>query len=70
MGIFAPRGGLVWFGEALPEAAWQQAEDAALACAVIVVIGTSSLVWPAAKLPDMAAIRGAKIVQPRPDTLG
>jgi NAD-dependent deacetylase len=62
------RPGVVWFGEVLPKDAWQQAEDAALACDVIVVIGTSSLVWPAAKLPDMAAIRGAKIIQINPNS--
>ncbi len=57
------RPGVVWFGESLPEDQWKQAEEAVLNCDVIFSIGTSSLVWPAAKLPDMAAVRGAKIVQ-------
>ena len=61
------RPGVVWFGESLPEMAWEQAQEAAIECDVIFSIGTSSLVWPAAKLPDMAALRGAKIVQINPD---
>ncbi len=61
------RPGVVWFGEALPEEAWKQAEDAVHRCDVLLSIGTSSLVWPAAKLPDMAAVSGAKIVQVNPE---
>lgn len=60
------RPGVVWFGETLPEEAWEQAQEAALECDVIFSIGTSSLVWPAAKLPDMAIIRGAKVIQINP----
>jgi len=43
--------------------AWQQAEDAALESDVLLSIGTSSLVRPASKLPDIALVHGAKIVQ-------
>ena len=62
------RPGVVWFGESLPEEEWKLAEEAVLNCDVIFSVGTSSLVWPAAKLPDMAAVRGAKIVQINTET--
>jgi NAD-dependent deacetylase len=61
------RPGVVWFGETMPEDEWQRAEEAALNCDIMLVVGTSSLVWPASQLPEMAAIRGAKVVQINPD---
>ncbi|MGA8535417.1 MAG: NAD-dependent deacylase [Candidatus Tumulicola sp.] len=41
---------VVWFGESLPRAAWSRAEQAASRAEVILVIGTSALVYPAAAL--------------------
>ena len=41
---------IVWFGEALPRAAWERAEDAAARADVILVVGTSAVVYPAAAL--------------------
>ena len=41
---------IVWFGESLPRAAWERAEDAASRADVILVIGTSAVVYPAAAL--------------------
>jgi NAD-dependent deacetylase len=41
---------IVWFGEPLPPAVWRSAEEAAQAADVILVIGTSALVYPAAAL--------------------
>jgi NAD-dependent deacetylase len=61
------RPGVVWFGESLPDAAWRQAQEAAMNCDLLLSIGTSSLVWPAAMLPDMARRSGAMIVQVNPD---
>lgn len=61
------RPGVVWFGETMPELAWQRAEEAVLNCDAIFSIGTSSLVWPASQLPEMAAIRGAKVIQINPN---
>ena len=49
---------VVWFGEALPEAAVAAAFAAARAAEVVLVVGTSSLVYPAAALPAGRA-RGA-----------
>ncbi|HZZ00357.1 MAG TPA: NAD-dependent deacylase [Candidatus Baltobacteraceae bacterium] len=41
---------IVWFGEALPRSAWERAQAAASAADVILVIGTSAVVYPAAAL--------------------
>jgi NAD-dependent deacetylase len=41
---------IVWFGEPLPEAVWSAAEAAAARADVILVVGTSAVVYPAAAL--------------------
>jgi NAD-dependent deacetylase len=51
---------VVWFGEALPVQAMAAAERAAAACDLMLVIGTSGLVWPAAGLAHRA--RQGKVV--------
>ncbi|MCH1783543.1 MAG: NAD-dependent deacetylase [Psychrobacter glaciei] len=58
---------IVWFGEALPIQAWQIAEEAAANCEVFISIGTSSLVYPAAGLAQLAKQNGAKIIEINPD---
>lgn len=64
---------IVWFGEALPVQAWQTAEQAAAHCDVFISIGTSSLVYPAAGLAQLAKDNGAKIIEinpnPTPNTI-
>ena len=64
---------IVWFGESLPVQAWQIAEDAAANCEVFISIGTSSLVYPAAGLAQLAKQNGAKIIEinpnPTPNTI-
>ena len=57
---------VVWFGEALPEDAFAAASTAAQTCDVFVSAGTSSLVYPAAALPSVAARSGAVIVEVNP----
>ena len=57
------RPGVVWFGEALPEDALARAWEAALACDVMLVVGTSGVVYPVAHLPQLARSRGAYIVE-------
>ncbi|MBV8198189.1 MAG: NAD-dependent deacylase [Candidatus Eremiobacteraeota bacterium] len=47
-GRFRPN--VVWFGEALPADAWSAAEAAARRADVILVVGTSAVVYPAAAL--------------------
>ena len=61
------RPGVVWFGEMLPPAAMQQAQGAACACDVMLVIGTSSLVHPAAGLAWAAKQHGARVVEINPE---
>ena len=65
------RPGVVWFGEALPLAALGAAEQAAAQCAVILVVGTSGAVWPAAGLAARARRHGAQvmIVNPLPSEI-
>ncbi len=53
------RPGVVWFGEALPEGALEAAERAARAADVMLVVGTSGAVWPAAGLAATARRGGA-----------
>lgn len=60
------RPGVVWFGEELPADAWNQAQQAVQDCDVLFSVGTSSLVWPAAQLPQAAAAHGATVVQVNP----
>ena len=65
------RPGVVWFGEPLPFAALDAAQKAARACQVMLVIGTSGAVYPAAGLAQRARSAGAKvvIVNPEPTAL-
>lgn len=57
------RPGVVWFGESLPAEAWNMAEDAVLACDLLLVVGTSAVVYPAASLIGMAREAGARVVE-------
>ena len=41
---------IVWFGESLPQGAWERARRAADRADVILVVGTSAVVYPAAAL--------------------
>ncbi|MFM9376507.1 NAD-dependent deacylase [Gordonia sp. VNK21] len=65
------RPGVVWFGEMLPAGAWRAAEQAFAAADVVLIVGTSGLVYPAASLPIEAAERGTPIIEvnPEPSTL-
>jgi NAD-dependent deacetylase len=44
------RPNIVWFGEPLPADVWRRAESAASVADVILVVGTSAVVYPAAAL--------------------
>jgi NAD-dependent deacetylase len=59
----ATRPGVVWFGEMLPPGALERAADAAGACNVMLVIGTSSVVYPAASLATLAKDAGATVIE-------
>jgi NAD-dependent deacetylase len=60
------RPGVVWFGESLPLATFEAAERAAAACGVMLVVGTSGAVWPAAGLAALARRAGAQVVMINP----
>lgn len=65
------RPGVVWFGESLPAATLHAAERAAARCRVMLVVGTSGAVWPAAGLAGLARQAGARvlIVNPEPSEI-
>jgi len=58
---------VVWFGEALParitDLAWRAAER----CDVMLVVGTSGVVYPVAQLPLLAQQRRATVIDVNPD---
>ena len=58
---------VVWFGENLPLEQVQRAFDSAEACDLIFSIGTSSVVYPAAYLPQQAKLNDALFVEINPD---
>jgi NAD-dependent deacetylase len=58
---------IVWFGEPLPEEPWQRAVEAVHAADVVVVVGTSAIVYPAAGLPELALSRGTTVVEVNPE---
>jgi len=60
------RPAVVWFGEALAPAVVAQAIDAA-ACDIFLTVGTSSVVYPAARLVDTARAHGAFVVEINPE---
>ncbi len=53
---------VVFFGEPMPPAAVEQAFDLALAADVMLVVGSSLVVFPAAEVPLVAARAGATLV--------
>ena len=57
---------VVWFEEAMPEAAMEQALRAATNCDLFFSIGTSTVVYPAASLPFEALRNGAAVVEINP----
>ena len=67
-GCGAPvRPGVVWFGEAIPEEAMTLSFAAAFDCDVFIAAGTSSLVYPAAGLVDIANKNNAITIEVNPD---
>jgi NAD-dependent deacetylase len=62
------RPGVVWFGESLPVQVLAAAEDAAARCDLMLVVGTSGVVYPAAGLARVATGK-VVIVNPEPTEL-
>ena len=63
----AVRPGIVWFGESLPVAALETAFAAAADCDLLLSVGTSGVVYPAAQVPEIALHNGATVVHVNPD---
>ncbi|GAA3962677.1 NAD-dependent deacylase [Gordonia caeni] len=61
------RPGVVWFGELLPADAWARAEEAFAAADLVLVVGTSGVVHPAAGLPESAARGGVPVLEVNPE---
>lgn len=61
------RPGVVWFGEMLPAGAMRAAEQAAQGCRLMLVVGTSGAVWPAAGLATQARSAGAIVIIVNPN---
>lgn len=57
------RPAIVWFGEPLPKERWEEATQAAVVCDVLLVIGTSGVVQPAASLVDTALAHRARVIE-------
>ena len=68
-GTFVPRCGcggafkpdITFFGEALPEEAFARSQELAIRADVLLVLGTSLTVYPAAGLPRLTLQRGGKV---------
>jgi NAD-dependent deacetylase len=58
---------VVLFGELLPVGAFELAAEKAAACDLCFIIGTSSLVYPAASLPEIARAQGAFLCEVNPE---
>ena len=58
---------VVWFGEVLPQSALDKAFAAIEACDVMLVVGTSGIVFPVAGFPALARRAGARIVEINPE---
>ena len=58
---------VVLFGEMLPAGVFEEAAEAAAECDLCFVIGTSALVYPAMRLPEIAIESGAYIVEVNPE---
>lgn len=57
------RPAVVWFGESLPAPAMAAADEAISECEVMLVVGTSGVVEPAASFARWASRRGARVLE-------
>ncbi len=58
---------IVWFGESLAADDVERSYDALESCEVLLVIGTSGIVYPAASFASIAKAHGAFVVEINPD---
>lgn len=64
-GSFRP--GVVWFGESLPPGPWGQAPKLLQRADVIIVVGTSAVVEPAASLVGWSRSEATTVIEVNPD---
>lgn len=57
------RPAIVWFHENLPDDVWTFAQGAVSRCNVLLVVGTSAVVYPAAGLISLARMGGATVIE-------
>lgn len=57
------RPGIVWFGESLDTDIWEDSVEACNEADLVIIVGTSGQVYPAASLPYNASTKGAKILE-------
>lgn len=58
---------IVWFGDELFQSVVEEAVQVISACDLLVSVGTSAVVYPAAQLPMLAQRGGARLVEVNPD---
>lgn len=58
---------VVFFGEAVPPGPMIKSQEIAMSCAVLLVVGTSGVVQPAASIPVMAGRAGALVIEVNPE---
>lgn len=56
------RPGVVWYGEDLPKDVWKSAIALVKTCDVLISVGTSGVVTPAADIPKIALSSGATVI--------
>jgi len=64
-GVFKPAG--VFFGEPIPPHALYRSQEEAQSCDLMLVIGTSAVVYPAAAMPRLAKEAGARVIEINPE---
>lgn len=64
------RPGVVWFRENLPEDAWQTAIRLVRGCDLLISVGTSGVVMPAAGIPEIALAAKAKVIHVNHEDVG
>jgi NAD-dependent deacetylase len=64
-GIFRPN--CIFFGEMIPPDAMRRSQTIATSCDVMLVMGTSAMVQPAAHMPVLARENGAKVIEINPE---
>lgn len=61
---------VVMFEEMLPYEAMERAQEAARSCDLLISVGTSNLVWPAAEIPQVALRNRGHVLVVNPDMEG